>query len=100
MALTETPDGFLLSVKATPKAAKNEILPYQEGDATLRIKITAAAEDGKANAAIIALIAKTLGIAKSSVQLVQGEKSRYKTILIQTAKTITSDAILLKLTGQ
>jgi uncharacterized protein len=104
MALTETPDGFLLSVKATPKAAKNEILPYQVGEPALRIKITTAPEDGKANAAIITLIAKKLGIAKSCLQMVQGEKSRQKVILIPKTTSshcdnILLEDILLKLTG-
>jgi uncharacterized protein YggU (UPF0235/DUF167 family) len=66
------------------------------GEPTLRIKITTAPEDGKANAAIIALIAKKLGIAKSYLQMVQGEKSRHKVILIPKTTSSHCDNILLE----
>jgi uncharacterized protein (TIGR00251 family) len=67
----------LLDIKVTPGASQNEILDVREG--RLRIKIAAAPEDGKANAELVSFLAKTLGIAKKDVSIIQGEKSRLKT---------------------
>lgn len=49
-------------------------------DRVLKARVRAAPEDGKANEALIALLAKELGIAKSSLAIVVGQKARLKTI--------------------
>jgi uncharacterized protein (TIGR00251 family) len=70
---------WTLDVQVTPGSSKNEILDVRGG--RLRIKIAAAPEDGKANAELIAFLAKTLGIAKKEIAIIRGEKSRLKTAL-------------------
>jgi uncharacterized protein (TIGR00251 family) len=70
----------LLDVKVTPGASKNEILDTREG--RLRVKIAAAPEDGKANAALVSFLAGTLGIARKEITIIRGEKSRLKTVVI------------------
>ena len=67
----------LLDIKVTPGASKNEILDAREG--RLRVKIAAAPEDGKANAALVSFLAETLGLAKKDITIIRGEKSRLKT---------------------
>lgn len=76
--------GSTLSIKVTPKASANRIKVETQSDGSLlyRVYVTVAAEDGKANAAVIALIAKELGIAKSKVSIVRGHTSRDKIIKI------------------
>jgi uncharacterized protein (TIGR00251 family) len=77
--------GLKLYVRLTPKARAERIEGVMEdGDGRLRLKIsiTAPPEDGKANAALIALLAKRLKIAKSSIELDSGAASRLKTLLI------------------
>ena len=56
----------------------------QDGDGHMRLKVsvTAAPEKGKANKAVIRLIAKTLGVAPGAVEVVQGETARLKTLQI------------------
>jgi uncharacterized protein YggU (UPF0235/DUF167 family) len=49
----------------------------------LKARVRAAPEDGKANAALIALIAKTLSVAKSNVSVVRGATSRMKVLEIE-----------------
>jgi uncharacterized protein (TIGR00251 family) len=71
----------ILDVKVTPGASKNEILDVREG--RLRVKIAAAPEDGKANAALLSFLAETLGIAKKEITLIRGEKSRQKTVAVK-----------------
>ena len=72
--------GVVLRVIAHPGARMNEIGGLHDG--ALRIAGTAAADKGKANKAIIQLLAKTLGIAKSRVELQTGETSRNKAFLL------------------
>ncbi|MBB3658830.1 uncharacterized protein (TIGR00251 family) [Rhizobium sp. BK650] len=48
----------------------------------LKVRVTAVPEKGKANTALIALISKSLGVAKSSVDLVSGDTSRKKILRI------------------
>ncbi len=76
MPLRETPRGFLLQVKATPKAAREEIAGIRNG--ALLVKVTAAPEKGKANGAVIAVLSKSIGIPKSAFELVSGETDRNK----------------------
>ena len=76
--LKETARGFLLTIKATPKAAHNEVSGIRSG--ALLVKVTAAPEKDKANGAVIALLAKTIGIPKSSFELVSGETDRNKVV--------------------
>ncbi|WP_371169446.1 DUF167 domain-containing protein [Aliiroseovarius sp. 2305UL8-7] len=71
--------GASLSVKVTPKATRNAI---EEREGKLRIYITTAPEDGKANKAVVKLLSNVLGIAKSRLVLTQGATSRDKVIQI------------------
>lgn len=71
-----TPKGLFLDVKATPKAAHDGIAGIRNGE--LLVKITAAPDKGKANAAILALLAEKTGLPKSAFELVNGETARNK----------------------
>lgn len=73
-------EGLELSIKATPKARQNKIIGFTPQG--LKIQITAAPEKGQANEAIIALLAKQCGVAKNAVQLLAGELSPHKKIVI------------------
>ena len=69
-----------IAIKAIPGASKTEFAGTGEG--CLRVRIAAAPEDGKANAALIAFIAKTIGCPKRELVLLRGEKSRQKTLTL------------------
>lgn len=71
--------GSELAVRVTPKASRARI--EVEGDA-IRVYVTVVPEDGKANAAVKALLAKALGIAKSRVTLIRGATARDKVFRI------------------
>ncbi|QOL20192.1 DUF167 domain-containing protein [Candidatus Bodocaedibacter vickermanii] len=76
----------VLYVWATPGAAKDrlgEIVLDADQHPNLKVYVTAIAEKGLANKAIIALLSKKLGIAKSLFEIIVGEKDRHKRILIQ-----------------
>jgi uncharacterized protein YggU (UPF0235/DUF167 family) len=53
-----------------------------DGSAVLRVRVKAVPDKGKANAAVVALIAKALGVAKSAVSVVSGETARLKTLAV------------------
>ena len=67
--------GTEIAVRVTPRASRNAVLA--DGDA-IRVTGTTVPEDGKANAAVVKLLAKALGVAKSRLVLVRGASSRDK----------------------
>ena len=76
-------DAIHLAIKALPGAPKTEFAGIQDG--RLRVRIAAAPEDGKANTALAAFLAKTLGCPRRDVALIRGEKSRLKTVALPLA---------------
>lgn len=77
--------GVTLAVRAQPGARKTAITGiYGEGTAAqLKIAVHAPPIEGRANEALIAFLADTFSIPKSSVELVNGELSRSKVFLLR-----------------
>jgi hypothetical protein len=71
-----------LQVKVIPKASKNEIAGMLD-DGSLKVKVTAAPEKGKANAAVCELLAGAFGVSRRNVTIVRGETSHTKQVSIQ-----------------
>jgi uncharacterized protein (TIGR00251 family) len=74
---------IFLAIKAAPGASKSRIAGASDG--RLRIKLAAAAEDGKANAELRAFLSKALDCPRKDIALVSGEKSRLKTLSLPLA---------------
>lgn len=76
----------MLRIKVTPKASSERIKKdvSTDGAVLYKIYVTAAPEDGKANEAVIKLLAKALGVAKSNLTIIHGHTSREKTIKINS----------------
>ena len=70
-----------IEVKVQPKASRNRIEKVEEG--RLKVKVTVPPEGGKANRAVVELLAKALKVPKRSVEIVRGETSRIKTVRIE-----------------
>lgn len=84
--ITLAQDGLRLAIKLTPKASRDqigEIAAEADGGAVLKVSVTAVPEDGKANAALIALLAKKWKLAKSRIDIIQGATDRRKTLFIE-----------------
>jgi len=78
-------DRVQFQVRLTPKGGRDAIEGWSQGAdgrSHLKARVRVAPEDGKANAALLALLAKELDIAKSAFALVSGETSRLKTIAV------------------
>lgn len=91
------PDGSLLvRLHVQPRAAGNGLTGLQ-GDA-LKLRLTAPPVDGKANAAVIASLAKLIGLPKSAVTMKSGHQSRTKSVVItgmdeQRLRTLVHDVL-------
>jgi uncharacterized protein (TIGR00251 family) len=75
-----TPDGWTLAVHVQP-GAKRSAVAGLHGD-RLKLRIAAPALDGRANDALVAFVAVTLGIAKSRVAVAKGAQSREKLLVV------------------
>ncbi|MGK2877709.1 MAG: DUF167 domain-containing protein [Solirubrobacterales bacterium] len=82
--LSDVPTGADLLVRLTPRAGTNSILEPRGG--RLQVRVTAAPEDGRANAAACKLLAKKLRIGRTNLEVVHGATARDKTIRIEGMK--------------
>ena len=73
--------GAALTIRVTPRARKTEIGGLLD-DGTLRVRVAAPPVEGKANKALIAFLAKVLGVRKRKVEIVAGEKGLDKIISV------------------
>lgn len=86
-------DGVTVAVRLTPKASANRIAGIAagpDGAQTLKASVTAAPERGKANAALLALLAKAWRLPKSALSLPIGAANRRKVV------HVAGDPALLK----
>lgn len=75
-----TQEGLIIPLKISPKAKKNAIVGWENGE--LKIRIAAIPEKGSANDEIIFFLAQELGVSKRQVKLISGFTSRHKRIII------------------
>ena len=68
-------------VKVIPKSSKDEIAGELPGG-SVKVKVSAAADKGKANAAVCALLAKEIGVPRSHVEILSGHSSPLKRIKV------------------
>lgn len=91
-------DDVLLAVRAQPGASQNRIVGVvadADGTERLKVQVTAPPEDGKANAAIVKLLAKAMRVPKSACTVTGGQTSRNKTITVSGADERAVRSILL-----
>ncbi|MCC6326838.1 MAG: DUF167 domain-containing protein [Candidatus Brocadia sp.] len=79
--IATTNSGVILSIRTLPGSSKNRIVGEYGG--RLKLAVTAAPEKGKANKAVIELLADILRINESSIHIISGESSRDKRLMIE-----------------
>ena len=80
MHLVSKPEGFALAVKVVPGSSRQRIVgEYAD---SLKVTVTAAAEGGAANQAVIELLADSLHTAPANVRIIRGHKSPRKEVLV------------------
>lgn len=77
---------MIITVHVKPRSRKNTIEWID--DETAKISVTAVAEKGKANDAVIEVLSENLGIAKSLVEIVRGKTTRIKHVEIKGVSEI------------
>ena len=82
-------EGHVIAVRVTPRSSKPGIGKWRagaDGREELEVRVSAAPTDGEANAALIGLLAKELGIPRSTVEILSGETSRHKRVSLPVSE--------------
>jgi uncharacterized protein len=93
---TAEADGVVLFVRLTPKGGRDAIEGVEtlaDGRAVLKARVRAAPQDGEANAALIALVAKAASAPRRAVTIRAGETSRVKKLFIAGDPACLIDAL-------
>src|SRR5262249_11176372 len=94
MSTPAAPDRRLLHVRVQPRASKSELVGWQGG--ALRVRVTAAPTDGRANRAVAEPLAAACGVPVGSVELIRGGTSRDKLFRVGALST---EALRARLSG-
>jgi len=86
---TEKDGGVIVDVHVMPNAPQTQIQGLH--DNALRVRLKAPPVDGKANLALQAWLAKTLGIPRAAVELVRGETARRKQLRVAADHVAAAD---------
>jgi len=95
LELREDPQGVTLRVKVRPKAKRDALRGVRAG--ALLVGVSAPPEKGKANRALIGVLARELKLPKGSIEIVAGETRPEKLIRLRGAKRAQLEARLSKL---
>lgn len=81
-------DGVLLQLSVVPNAKRTEVDGLHDG--ALRVRLAAPPIDGRANDALVAWLAKSLGVPRRDVQVLRGESSRRKQVVIAVSFAVAA----------
>ena len=90
------PDGLILVVRVTPKGGRDAIdgiADLADGSSVLKVRVRAAASEGEANAALMQVLARALGVAARDVSLLSGARGRIKRVKIAGAGAALAAAL-------
>ena len=93
----ETQEGLIIKVKIVPNSSKNDIIIEDE---FIKIKVTAQPIENKANIALKEFLSTELKFPKTSIEIIKGETSKEKTILLKTTDKNKIDEIIKKLSKE
>ena len=77
--------GISVALRVTPRGGRDGIDGVEtlaDGRAVLKVRVRAVADGGEANRAVLALLAKSLGVPKASVRVLSGATSRLKQVAV------------------
>jgi uncharacterized protein (TIGR00251 family) len=83
LAVRRDGERLLFTIRVTPRAPTNAV--SGERDGVLLVRVTAPPVEGKANDAVVALLAKALGTPRGAIQVVRGASARTKRISVPRA---------------
>jgi len=82
----KTPKSGYLRIKVLPKSPKNEVVEILEdadGEKTIKIRIKAVPEKGKANAELIKFLSKELDVPRDKISIISGKTEQLKLVKIK-----------------
>ena len=80
LRVREQDGAVVFEVRVAPRASRSRVIGVQDG--ALKVALTAPPVDGAANEALRKLLAKTLGVSKSDVEIVRGDRARIKLLRV------------------
>jgi len=72
---------LVVHLRVTPGSSRDQVVEFRDG--VLRVKVVAPPEAGKANAAVIALLSRHLGVPRRQLRIVRGAASRDKVVEVE-----------------
>ena len=93
--IRETSNGLIIRLKIVPNSSRNELIIE---DDFLKVKVTAQPIDNKANKALVEFLAKQFKIPKSYIEIIKGNTSKEKTILISNINDTQRSFVISQLT--
>jgi uncharacterized protein (TIGR00251 family) len=80
LRIREQDGSITFEVRVAPRASRNRVVGVQDG--ALKVALTAPPVDGAANEALRKLLAKALGVAKTDVEILRGDRARIKVLRV------------------
>lgn len=80
LRIREQDGAVTFEVRVAPRSSRNRVIGVQDG--ALKVALTAPPVDGAANEALRKLLAKVLGVSKSDVEIVRGDRARIKVLRV------------------
>lgn len=80
-AVEAVTDGVVIRVRAQPGARRNGVTGVREGE--LCVAVTVPPDRGRANDAIVKVLAKVIGVPRSRVKILSGETNRHKRLMVE-----------------
>jgi uncharacterized protein (TIGR00251 family) len=78
--IDDAPDGAILEITVIPRAGRTALAGTRDG--ALLVRLAAAPVEGAANAELVALLARTLNVAKRHIVIISGKKTRRKRVKV------------------
>jgi len=91
---SDHPEGVEIALLIQPRAARTRVVGEHGG--MLKIQLQAPPVDGAANKALVAFLAKALGVARADVELCAGQRGRRKRVRVRGATVDAARAALIE----
>lgn len=95
--LSSSAEGTIFRVRVSPGASREKVAGVHDG--ALKVSVAAAPEKGRANAALVKLLAKALGVSRKDLSIVSGETDRNKRVLLEGRDLEETEKLLKQAAG-
>ncbi|XXF75471.1 DUF167 domain-containing protein [Myxococcaceae bacterium GXIMD 01537] len=85
-------EGVELAILVQPRASRTRVVGEHDGQ--LKVQLAAPPVDGEANAALVEFLAKALGVPRRQVELVSGDASRRKRVVVRGIDAARAEAVM------